>query len=157
MVDVDTGYYLGFLYHPNDITGEMSTVYAATTIPRISHPPHPYVAGELRKIGLKLFFFKGSVKESVDWPRSGPRPDKCNRSPAPALPGAGSPGPPATKSQAAETGAQAVSRSSSRESPRPKIVLVISPFSCMTYHLWGEHHMIIISIRFLSDLKAERR
>ncbi len=70
LVDVDTGDYLDFQYNPNDIVDEKSTAYAAIKIPGMSHPRDQYVAGEPRKIGFKLVFFKGSVKESVDWLRS---------------------------------------------------------------------------------------
>ncbi len=70
LVDVDTGDYLDFQYNPNDIVDEKSTAYAAIKIPGMSHPRYQYVAGEPRKIGFKLVFFKGSVKESVDWLRS---------------------------------------------------------------------------------------
>jgi len=78
LVDVDTGDYLDFQYNPNDIVDEKSTAYAAIKIPGMSHPRYQYVAGEPRKIGFKLVFFKGSVKESVDWQRVMPgRPIAC--------------------------------------------------------------------------------
>ena len=70
LVDVDTGDYLDFQYNPNDIVDDKSTAYAAIKIPGMSHPRYQYVAGEPRKISFKLLFFKGPVKESVDWLRS---------------------------------------------------------------------------------------
>lgn len=66
LVDVGTGDYLDFQYNPNDIVNEKSRAYTVIKIPGMSHPCYQYVAGEPRKIGFKLVFFKGSVKESVD-------------------------------------------------------------------------------------------
>ena len=70
LVDVETGQRLEFQYNPNDIVDEKSTAYAAIKIPGLSHPRYQYVAGEPRKITFQLRFFKGPVKESVDWLRS---------------------------------------------------------------------------------------
>ena len=39
-------------------------------IPGMSHPRYQNVVGEPRKITFQLRFFKGPVKESVDWLRS---------------------------------------------------------------------------------------
>jgi len=70
LIDADTGEYLAFQYNPDDIVDEKSTAYAAIKIPGMSHPRYQYVAGEPRRINFKLVFFKGPVKESVDWLRS---------------------------------------------------------------------------------------
>ena len=70
LVDVETGQRLEFQYNPNDIVDEKSTAYAAIKIPGLSHPRYQYVAGEPRKIIFQMRFFKGPVKESVDWLRS---------------------------------------------------------------------------------------
>lgn len=70
LVDVETGDRLAFQYNPNDIVDEKSTAYAAIKIPGMSHPRYQYVAGQPRKIGFQLLFFKGAVQESVDWLRS---------------------------------------------------------------------------------------
>ncbi len=70
LVDVETGQRLEFQHNPNDIVDEKSTAYAAIKIPGLSHPRYQYVAGEPRKIRFQLLFFKGPVKESVDWLRS---------------------------------------------------------------------------------------
>ena len=70
LVDVETGQRLEFQHNPNDILDEKSTAYAAIKIPGLSHPRYQYVSGEPRKISFQLVFFKGPVKESVDWLRS---------------------------------------------------------------------------------------
>ena len=70
LVDVQTRQRLEFQYNPNDIVDEKSTAYATIKIPGLSHPRYQYVAGEPRKITFKLQFFKGPVKERVDWLRS---------------------------------------------------------------------------------------
>lgn len=66
LVDVDTGDYLDFQYNPNDIVDEKSTAYAAIKIPGMSHPRYQYVAGEPRKIGFKLVFFKGWQRKRLE-------------------------------------------------------------------------------------------
>ena len=70
IVDVVTHERLEFQYNPDEITDEKSTDFAAIKVPGMSHPRYQYVAGEARKITFKLVFFKGPVKESVDWLRS---------------------------------------------------------------------------------------
>ncbi|HNY26994.1 MAG TPA: hypothetical protein PKH31_06390 [Candidatus Sumerlaeota bacterium] len=70
LVDVDTGERLEFQHNPNDIGDEKSTDYAAIKIPGLSHPRYQYVAGEARRITLRIELFKGPVKEQVHWLRS---------------------------------------------------------------------------------------
>ena len=70
LVDVDTGDKLEFQYNPDDIIDEKSTAFAPIKVPGMSHPRYQFVAGEPRKIGFRLSFFKEDVKSSVDWIRS---------------------------------------------------------------------------------------
>ena len=70
LVDVDTGERLQFQYNPSEITDEKGTDYAAIKIPGMSHPRYQYVAGEARRIGLRIGLFKGPVKRQVHWLRS---------------------------------------------------------------------------------------
>jgi hypothetical protein len=69
-VDVVTRETLQFQYNPDDITDEKSTDFATIKVPGMSHPRYQFVAGEARKISFKLSFFKGPVKEKVDWLQS---------------------------------------------------------------------------------------
>ena len=75
LVDVETRQRLEFQYNPNDVVDEKSTAYATIKIPGLSHPRYQYVAGEPRKISFQLRFFKGPVKDRVDWLRSLLYPD----------------------------------------------------------------------------------
>jgi hypothetical protein len=70
LVDVDTGERLEFQYNPSEITDEKGTDYAAIKIPGMSHPRYQYIAGEPRKICLRIGLFKGPVKDQVHWLRS---------------------------------------------------------------------------------------
>ena len=70
LADVDTGEYPDFRRNLNDIADEKSAAYAVIKIPGMSHPRYQYVAGEPRKIGFKLVFFKGAVMEWVNRLRS---------------------------------------------------------------------------------------
>ena len=70
LVDVETGESLEFQYNPDDILDKKSTAFAAIKVPGMSHPRYQFVAGEPRKIVFKLSFFKGDVKESVNWLQS---------------------------------------------------------------------------------------
>lgn len=70
LVDVDTGERLEFQYNPSEITDEKGTDYAAIKIPGLSHPRYQYVAGEARRISLRIGLFKGPVKQQVHWLRS---------------------------------------------------------------------------------------
>jgi hypothetical protein len=70
LVDVVTRESLEFQYNPDEISDEKSTDFATIKIPGMSHPRYQYVAGEARKIGFKLVFFKGPVKERVAWLQS---------------------------------------------------------------------------------------
>ena len=67
LVDVDTGERLQFQYNPSEITDEKGTDYAAIKIPGMSHPRYQYVAGEARRISLRIGLFKGPVKQQVHW------------------------------------------------------------------------------------------
>ena len=53
-----------------EITDEKGVNWAAIQIPGMSHPRYQYVSGQARKIALQLKFFKGPVKQKVDWLRS---------------------------------------------------------------------------------------
>jgi hypothetical protein len=64
---VDTGERTGFQYNPNEIIDEKSTAYAAIKVPGMGLPRYQFVAGEARKISFKVEFFKGPVKEKVQW------------------------------------------------------------------------------------------
>jgi len=70
IVDIDSGERLEFQYNPGSITDEKSTSYATIKIPGMSHPKYQYVSGEPRRIAFKIEFFKGPVKQKVDWLRS---------------------------------------------------------------------------------------
>ena len=66
LVDADTGERLEFQYNPNSISDEKSTDYATIKIPGMSNPRYQYVAGEPRRIAVKVELFKGPVKQKVD-------------------------------------------------------------------------------------------
>lgn len=70
IVDVVTRESLEFQYNPDEITDEKSTDFAAIKVPGMSHPRYQYVSGEARRIGFKVVFFKGPVKEKVAWLQS---------------------------------------------------------------------------------------
>jgi hypothetical protein len=70
LIDVDGGGDLEFQYNPYEVVDEKATQFAAIRIPGMSHPRYQYVAGEPRKIALRLQFFKGPVKENVRWLQS---------------------------------------------------------------------------------------
>jgi hypothetical protein len=67
LVDVDTGERMEFQYNPSEIIDEKSTAYAAIKVPGMGLPRYQFVAGEARKISFKVEFFKGPVKEKVQW------------------------------------------------------------------------------------------
>ena len=75
LVDVDTGQRMEFQYNPNEIIDEKSTAYAAIKVPGMGLPRYQFVAGEARKISFKVEFFKGPVKEKVQWLQSLQYPD----------------------------------------------------------------------------------
>jgi len=70
IIDAETGDELEFQYNPSEIVDDKSTNFAAIRIPGMSHPRYQYVAGEPRKISLRLQFFKGPVQEKVAWLQS---------------------------------------------------------------------------------------
>jgi len=70
LVDVETRERLEFQYNPSEIGDSKSSKYADITVPGISHPRHQYISGGNRQITFKLSFFKGNVKEKVNWLQS---------------------------------------------------------------------------------------
>ena len=70
LIDVETRERLEFQYNPSEIGDDKSANYADIAIPGISHPRQQYVSGGARRIAFKLFFFKGEVKQQVNWLQS---------------------------------------------------------------------------------------
>lgn len=70
IVDVVTRERLEFQYNPDEITDDKSTDFSTIKVPGMSHPRYQYIAGEARRISLKLSFFKGPVKQKVAWLQS---------------------------------------------------------------------------------------
>lgn len=70
LIDADGEGTLEFQYNPSEVVDEKATHFAAIRIPGMSHPRYQYVAGEPRRIVFKLQFFKGPVKERVNWLQS---------------------------------------------------------------------------------------
>ncbi|CAM2066710.1 CIS-tube domain-containing protein [Sulfidibacter corallicola] len=70
LVDIDTSERLAFQFNPNEIVDEKSTAYATIRIPGMSHPRYQFVAGEARRISVKIQLFKGPVRQQVAWLQS---------------------------------------------------------------------------------------
>jgi len=70
LIDVDGSGELELQYNPSEILDDKATLFAAIRVPGMSHPRYQYVSGEPRKIVFKLRFFKGPVRERVNWLQS---------------------------------------------------------------------------------------
>jgi len=70
IVDVENRERLEFQYNPSEITDSKSCLYANIKVPGISHPRYQYISGGNRRITFTLSFFKGNVKEKVNWLQS---------------------------------------------------------------------------------------
>jgi len=70
LVDIVTRERLEFQYNPSEIGESKSAQYIDIKVPGISHPRHQYIAGGSRQISFSLSFFKGNVKEKVNWLQS---------------------------------------------------------------------------------------
>jgi len=70
IVDITNRERLEFQYNPSEIADSKSSKYADITVPGISHPRHQYISGGNRQITFKISFFKGNVKEKVNWLQS---------------------------------------------------------------------------------------
>ncbi len=70
LIDVDGGGDMEFQYNPSEVVDDKATMFAAIRVPGMSHPRYQYVSGEPRKIVFRLHFFKGPVRDHVNWLRS---------------------------------------------------------------------------------------